>query len=182
MSVLTKNRNAGAKQRALDTKQRALDTASQVVPIAKNASVAARQSAEDAVSWAAPRVNDARTWAAPRVEQAGIVVRDKIGPAISEKIAPAVSSALVEAAHRLDTAPVKRKRWPRVLAGFAIAAAVGSAVAAVVLRRKPDYASFGLEDQAPGATVAPAQSTGNGSAAPSATPEEESVNGRTRNS
>jgi hypothetical protein len=174
MSLLAKNRSAGAKQRALDT-------ASQVVPMAKNAGLAARQSAEGAVSWAAPRVNDARTWAAPRVEQAGVAVRDKIGPAISDKIAPAVSSVFVETARRLDSTPPKRKRWPRVLAGFAVAAAVGSAVAAVVLRRKPDYAGFGMEDQAPGATAPSAQSTGNGSTAPSATPEEESVNGRTRN-
>jgi hypothetical protein len=173
MSVITKNRSDRAKQRALDT-------ASQVMPMARSAGEAARQSAEDAMAWAAPRVKEARTWAAPRVEQAGLAVRDKIGPAISEKIAPTISSVLVEAAHRIDDTPPRRKRWPRVLAGVAMAAAVGSAVAAVVLRRKPDFASFGMEEQAPGGAVPPAPSTDNGSAASPATPEEESVNGRTR--
>lgn len=179
MSLMTrKNTGDRAKQRALDgasqAKQRAIDTASQVmpmarsaVPVAKNVGLAARQSAEDAVAWATPRVMEARSWAAPHVEQAGVAVRDKI--------APAISSALVETAHRLDVTPPRRKRWPRVLAGFAMAAAVGSAVAAVVLRRKPDLASVGMEDQAPGGSTPQAQ--GNGSAAAPAA-EEESVNGR----
>jgi hypothetical protein len=158
MSLMTrKNMSSGAKQRAVDT-------ASQVVPLARNASLAARQSAEDAMAWAAPRVQDARTWVAPHVEQAGIAVRDKIGPTIS--------SALVEAAHRLDDSAPRRKRWPRVLAGFAMLAAVGSAVAAVMLRRKPDFADFSTDGVPPG--------TGNGSAA--ATAEEESANGHTRTS
>jgi hypothetical protein len=187
MSLMTrKNTGAATKQRALDTasqaKQRAADAASQVVPmarsavpVAKNIGLAAKQSAEDAVAWAAPRVMEARSWAAPHVEQAGVAVRDKIGPAISEKIAPAISSALVETAHRLDATPPRRKRWPRVLAGFAMVAAVGSAVAAIALRRKPDFASLGVEDQVPDGTTPPAQ--GNGSAAAPAT-EEESANGR----
>jgi hypothetical protein len=175
MSLMTRNRPAQAKQRALDT-------ASQVVPMAKTAGLAARQSAEDAAAWAAPRVKDARSWAAPRVEQAGIAVRDKIGPAVSETvsdtIAPAISSVLVEAARRLDDSPPRRKRWPRVLAGFAMAAAVGSAVAAVVLRRRPDFASFGSEGQAP-ADASSAPGTDNGSAASPTVTEEDSANGRT---
>jgi hypothetical protein len=170
MSLMTrKNTGGGAKQRAVDT-------ASQVVPMAKNASLAAKQSAEDAVARVAPLVKDARTWAAPHVEQAGIAVRDKIGPAISEKIAPTISSALVEAAHRLDDSTPRRRRWPRLLAGFAMLAAVGSAVAAVMLRRKPDFASFGAE----GDSGTPAPGTDNGSSArPAAAPaaEEKSANG-----
>jgi hypothetical protein len=173
MSLMTRKNTGGAKQRAVDT-------ASQVVPLARNAGLAARQSAEDAVAWAAPHVKDARTWVAPHVEQAGIAVRDKIGPAISEKIAPTISSVLVEAAHRLDDSPPRRKRWPRLLAGFAMIAAVGSAVAAVMLRRKPDFASFSAE--AGGSTTAPG--TGNGSAtrpsAAGAATEEESANGHPR--
>jgi hypothetical protein len=170
MSLMTRKNTGGAKQRAVDT-------ASQVVPLARNASVAARQtarqSAEDAMAWAAPRVKDARTWVAPHVEQAGIAVRDKIAPAISEKIAPAISEVLVEAAHRLDDSAPRRKRWPRVVAGFAMVAAVGSAVAAVMLRRKPDFASFSAEGDA-----MPTPGSDNGSGAHPATAEDESANGR----
>jgi hypothetical protein len=175
MSLMTrKNTGAAAKQRALDTASQVPVMARSAGQTAKTAGLAARQSAEDAVAWAAPRVQDARSWAAPHVEQAGVAVREKIAPAISEKIAPTISSVLVEAANRLDPAPPRRKRWPRVLAGFAMVAAVGSAVAAVMLRRKPDFSSFG-SDQAPGDPTSSAQ--GNGSAGAPAT-EEESVNGR----
>jgi len=131
-------------------KQRALDAAAQVVPLAKTAGLAAKSSAEEAVARAAPRVQDARArvaphvqdaraWAAPHVEQAGIAVRDKI--------APTISAALVEAAHRLDVSP-KRRRWPRVLAGVALLAAAGSAIAAVVLRRRSEVVNFGAEGYA----------------------------------
>ena len=170
MSLMTRKKTSGAKQRAVDT-------AAQVVPLARNAGLAAMRSAEDAVAWATPRVKDARTWVAPHVEQAGIAVRDKIGPAISEKIAPTISEVLFEAAHRLDDSPPRRKRWPRLLAGFAMLAAVGSAAAAVILRRRPDFASFSAEGDS--ATTAPG--TGNGSAtgpsAAGAAAEEESANG-----
>jgi hypothetical protein len=170
MSHMTRNRSAAVRQRALDT-------AYGVVPIAKNAGQAARQSAEDAMAWAAPHVKDARAWAAPQLEQAGIAVRDRIGPAISENI----SSVLVEAAHRLDDSPPRRRRWPRVLAGFALIGAVGSAVAAVMLRRRPDFSSYGAEE-APGGGAHAAPGTDNGSTTRPGTPEEESVNGRTRRS
>jgi hypothetical protein len=164
MSLMTrKNTGGGATQRAVDT-------ASQVVPLARSAGLAAKQSAEDAVAWAAPHVKEARSRVAPHVEQAGIAVRDKIGPTISE--------VLVEAAHRLDDSPPQRKRWPRLLAGFAMLAAVGSAVAAVMLRRKPDFASFSAE----GDSATPAPGTGNGSAARPAATEEESANGNPRTS
>jgi hypothetical protein len=176
MSLMTrKNTGAAAKQRALDTASQVPVMARSAGQTAKTAGLAARQSAEDAMAWAAPRVQDARSWAAPHVEQAGVAVREKIAPAISEKIAPTISSVLVEAANRLDPAPPRRKRWPRVLAGFAMIAAVGSAVAAVMLRRKPDFSSFGSADPAPGDTTSSPQ--GNGSAGAPAT-EEESVNGR----
>jgi hypothetical protein len=176
MSLMTrKNTSAQAKQRALDT-------ASQVVPMAKNAGLAARQSAEDAVAWAAPRVKDARSWAAPHVEQAGLAVRDKIAPAISEKIAPTISSALVEAAHRLDDTQARRRRWPKVLAGIAMLAAVGSAIAAAVLRRRPDFANFDADNSPAADTAVPSPASGNGTAARPAAAEEESANGRTRSS
>ncbi len=148
MSLMTRKNRAGGSVAA--AAQRARDAASQAVPIAtnaagiaKNAGVTARHSAEDAVAWATPRVHDARAWAAPYVEQAGLAVRDKIAPAITEKIAPAISDALVDAAHRLDVSPPRRRLWPRVLAGIAMLAAAGSAVAAAVLRRRPTGMEFG---------------------------------------
>jgi len=176
MSLTTrKNAGAAAKQRALDTASQVPVVARSASQTAKSAGIAARQSAEDAIAWATPRVQDARSWAAPHVEQAGVAVREKIAPTIAEKIAPTISSALVEAANRLDPSPQRRKRWPRVLAGLAMVAAAGSAIAAVVLRRKPDFSTFGSEDQAPGGSTAPAE--GNGSAA-AAAEDESSVNGR----
>jgi len=134
-------------------KQRALDAAAQVVPMAKTAGLAAKSSAGEAVARAAPRVQDARAWAAPHVEQAGIAVRDKI--------APTISAALVEAARRLDASP-KRRRWPRVLAGVALLAAAGSAIAAAVLRRRSDVVNFGAEGYASqdGATPAAGETDG----------------------
>jgi hypothetical protein len=142
-------------------KQRAIDAAAQVVPKAKIAGLAAKSSAEDAVAWAtprvqdardrvAPRVQDARVWAAPHVEQAGVAVRDKI--------APVVSAALVEAAHRLDVAP-KRRRWPRVLAGVVLVAAVGTAIGAIVLRRRSDVMNFGADGYAAQDSSAPSSET-----------------------
>ncbi len=182
MSVMTrKDAVRGQGRRA---KQRALDTATQVVPLAKNASVVARQSAEDAAAWAAPRVKEARTWAAPHVEQAGIAVRDKIAPTInekiSEKIAPAISAALVEAARRLDDSRPKRRRWPRVLAGFAMLAAVASAAAAIMMRRRPETATFGAEDHAASAAT-PGQDDGSAAAA-AGEDEDATVNGHMRSS
>jgi hypothetical protein len=140
VSLLT--RKNGSRSTVAVAAQRARDAASQAGPIAtnaagiaKNAGLTARQSAEDAVAWATPRVDDARAWAAPYVEQAGLAVRDKIAPAISD--------ALVDAAHRLDVSAPRRRLWPRVLAGIAMVAAAGSAVAAAVLRRRPTGMEFG---------------------------------------
>lgn len=178
MSLMT--RKNAPRLSGASAKQHALDTASQVVPMAKSAGLAAKQGAEDAVAWVAPRVQDARSWAAPHVEQAGLAVRDKIGPAISEKVAPAVASVLVEAAHRLDDPAPRRRRWPRLVAGFVMLAAAGSAVAAIMLRRRTQIASSGAESTAPddGAQV-PASDNGP-EPEPPGMPEQESVNGRTR--
>ncbi len=149
--------------------------AKNAVPIAKNAGLAAKQSAEGAVARAAPRVKDARVWAAPHVEQAGLAVRDKIAPAISD--------ALVEAAHRLDDSAPRRRRWPRVLAGVAMVAAAGSAIAAAVLRRRPASMDFGTAT-AHGATddsASPMPSSGQTSTGPADAEEEEAkANGRIR--
>ena len=137
---------SAAAQRARDAATQAVPKAKNAVPLARNAGLTARHSAEDAVARVAPMVKDARAWAAPHVEQVGLAVRDKIAPAISEKIAPAISDAIVEAAHRLDAPAAPRRRlWPRVLAGIAMLAAAGSAVAAAVLRRQPTGMEFGTE-------------------------------------
>src|SRR5258708_32472316 len=125
--------------------QRARDAAAQVVPMAKSAvpmaKSAAKQSAEDAVAWAAPLVKDARAWAAPHVEQAGLAVRDKIAPVISD--------ALVEAAHRLDDTAPRRRRWPRAVAGIPGLAAAGRALAAAGRRRPAAPPGLGPEGPAP---------------------------------
>ena len=175
MSLMTRKntaRNAGGSAR-----QRALDTATQVVPMAKTAAMAARHSAEDAAAWAAPRVKDARSWAAPQLEQAGVAVRDKIAPAISEKLAPAISSALVDAAHRLDdSVPARRRRrWPRVLGGFAMIAAVGSAIAAIMMRRRPEASTYSAEDHVTMPNPGP-----NGATAADGDGDESTVDGQMR--
>jgi hypothetical protein len=108
--------------------------------MAKQASIAARHGAEDAVAWAAPRVDEARSWAAPRIERTGIAVRDSIAPKISD--------ALVTAAHRLDARPPKKRRWPRVLVGVALLAAIAGAAAAIKRRRGPELASHQQPSQA----------------------------------
>jgi hypothetical protein len=168
MSLIT--RNDAPIPWTEQVKLRALDTYAQVVPVARSAGLTCRQGADVVVAWAtprvigarewaAPRVHGARMWASPRVEQAGYTVRDKY--------APAVSAALIEAAHRLDDSPPKRRRWPWVLAGVAMLAAAGSAAAAIAMKRRPDIETFGSEDQAaaadsatPGIDDVPAQSPG----------------------
>jgi hypothetical protein len=178
-----------AATHAVPMAKNAVPMAKNAVPMAKNAGYAARQSAEDALAWVAPRVQDARAWAAPHVEQAGLAVREKIAPVIAEKIAPTISSALVEAAHRIDTPAPKRRRWPRVLAGIAIVAAACSAIGAVVLRRRPSAMDFGSEDDAMGTSGSGAtdeMTTGPG-ATPASSPgraddEEPAADGRVRRS
>ncbi len=139
---------ATAAQRARDAATQVVPMAKNAVPMAKNVGLTAKQSAEEAVARVAPRVKDARAWAAPQVEQAGLAVRDKIAPAISEKIAPAISDALIEAAYRLDNPEPRPRRWPRVLAGIAMLAAAGTAVAAAVLGRRPTSMDLGAEGSA----------------------------------
>ncbi len=69
-----------------------------------------------------------------------------------ETIAPKISDAMVSAAHKLDVTPEvapKRRRWPKVLAGLALAAAATAAAAAVVRRRRSD--PFAYEPPSPAA-------------------------------
>ena len=174
MSVMIRNDTSAAwNARA---KQRALDTYAQLVPMAKNtyAQVVpmARQGADVVVAWANPRVRGARVWAAPRVEQAGVAVRDQVGPAVSAalidaarrldaQVSPAVSAALIDAARRLDDSPPrpKRSRWPWVLAGIGLLAAAGSAAAAIMMKRRPDAETFGAEDEMTADSATPSPGT-----------------------
>ncbi len=144
---LSRRARRAAEQAAPIAKQLAVQAAPiarQAVPKAKQAGAVALQGSQDAVAWAAPRVDDARSWAAPHLESAGIAVR--------ETIAPKISDAMVSAAHKLDVTPEvtpKRRRWPKVLAGLALAAAATAAAAAVVRRRRSD--PFAYEPPSPAA-------------------------------
>jgi hypothetical protein len=95
--------------------------------------------------WAAPRVNGARAWAAPRIERGGLAIKDTIAPKINE--------VFVVTARRVDVAP-PRRRWPRVMAGTALLAAAGAAVA-VVLRRRADDGTRGAPGEAAGEGTSP---------------------------
>lgn len=67
-------------------------------------------------------------WAAPRVE--------RTGNALQERVAPKVSAMLAATARRMDPAPpIRRRRWPKIVAGILVLAA-GSAAAAVVRGRR----------------------------------------------
>lgn len=127
-----------ARQRAAPIARQAVPIAKQAVPMAKQAGAAARQSAEDVVAWATPHVEGARQWAAPQLERTSVAVR--------ETIAPRISDALVSAAQRLDTTPApKRRRWPRLLAGTVMLAALASAAAAIAKRRQRDAVAYEQE-------------------------------------
>ena len=137
MSILSRNRAAEADA---DTRHRMQQDAWLVVlartavPMVKTAGTTARDSARGAAAWAAPRVNGARAWTAPRIERSGLAIKDTIAPKISEALT-ATARRVDVTTPRLDVA-APRRRWPRVVAGTAILAAVGAAI--VLRRRKHD--------------------------------------------
>ena len=106
----------------LSRKHGAGDTRGRVVRLA-------RRGVRIAALWAAPRVNGAQAWTAPRIERSGLAIKDTIAPKISE--------VFVVTARRVDVAP-PRRRWPRVMAGTALLAAAGAAVAVVLRCRAAD--------------------------------------------
>ncbi len=145
MSVLSRKRASEAE--AADIRGRLQQLARPAVlvrtavPIAKTAGLAAQQGASRAASWAAPRVSGARAWTAPRIERSGLAIKDTIAPKICE--------VLTATARRVDvTAPgvdvialradviSPRRRWAKVVAGTAMLAVAGAAVAIVLRRRK----------------------------------------------
>ena len=147
MSVLSRKRASEAE--AADIRGRMQQLArpavlvTAAVPMAKTAGLAAQQGASSAAAWAAPRVSGARAWTAPRIERSGLAVKDTIAPKIYE--------VLAATARRVDvTAPTvdvvglradvisRRRRWAKVVAGTAMLAAAGAAVAIVLRRRKHD--------------------------------------------
>jgi len=168
VSLMTRKRPTDAslaaiRGRAARAARQAVPVARQAVPAAKNAGinagVAARHGAENAVAWAAPHVDTAvawaaphvdgaRSWAAPHIERSGVAVRDTIAPKISD--------ALVTAAHRLEPATPKSRRWPKVLAAIAL---LGAGVAmAMAVRRRPSSVSYEpASDAAADETAAPTQ-------------------------
>jgi hypothetical protein len=145
MSSLSRKRAADADTRnRMEQDAWLVVLARTAVPMVKTAGTTARDSARGAAAWAAPRVNGARAWTAPRIERSGLAIRDTIAPKISE--------TLTATARRVDvTTPspdvaAPRKRWPRVVAGTAILAAVGAAI--VLRRRKHDGTAEALGEAA----------------------------------
>ncbi|HEY3958578.1 MAG TPA: hypothetical protein VGM53_34885 [Streptosporangiaceae bacterium] len=114
------------------------------------------QSVHDARDWATPRIaqgmHDAREWAAPRIEQAGNVISDTVAPrvtgVISETVAPKVNDVMTATARRIEPAgqAVKRRLWPRVLAGLAVASALGSVIAIALRRRSAQLTDDIMDD------------------------------------
>ncbi len=151
MSILSRKHAADADMRhRMQQDAWPVVLARTAVPMVKTAGTTARDSARGAAAWAAPRVNRARAWTAPRIERSGLAIKDTIAPKVSETLM-ATARRVDVTAPRLDvTAP--RRRWPRVVAGTAILAAVG---AAIVLRRRKDAGTHGAAREAAGARTGP---------------------------
>jgi hypothetical protein len=120
VSLMTRNRS---QQQVTGLRGQAMQVANQAIPLAQNAGATIRNSANDAVVWATPKLNDLRTWAAPQIEQAGFAVRDTIAPRISD--------ALVQTARRVEVPKPRRRRWPGLLVGTLLIAAAASAATAI---------------------------------------------------
>jgi hypothetical protein len=119
MSLRTRKHDARATARAGATiaRRRARRATKQVTPLGRSARLTAKRG-----------VYGARVWAAPRVE--------RTGNALQERVAPKVSAMLVATARRMEPAPpIRRRRWPKIMAGI-LMLAVGSAAAAVLRSRR----------------------------------------------
>jgi hypothetical protein len=141
---------AGVRDRAVANAQRA-------VPAAKEVSSTVRRGAEDAAAWARPRVDEAAAWARPRVDDARAWAAPKLersGVAVQETIAPAIADAMVTAARAIDVKKPRRRGWARPAAITMMVAALASAVAAIIMRRRPPQPAFPPAD--PDSPVDPA--------------------------
>lgn len=145
MSLMT--RKDQAKAQASAGLHRARRSATRVTPLARNASTTAAQGVQDARDWAAPRieqgVQQARGWAAPRIEHAA--------QALEETVAPKVSEVLTATAHRIEPADqadqAKRRRWPLLVAVFAVATVAGGAIATILRRRAAQRADTEMTEE-----------------------------------
>lgn len=127
--------------------QQAVPLARQAVPLARTAGTSIKSSTDGAVTWATPYVDTAREWAAPRLEQSAT--------ALSENIAPMISSALLTAAHKIDTNKPKRRRFGKsaFVIGALLLAAAGAAAAMSMQRRRDagdGYSATPMPEDGPG--------------------------------
>jgi hypothetical protein len=163
-----KNARQQAKTGAKIARQRARQASTQVTPLAQSA----RQTARDGV-------HGARVWAAPRVEHSGHVLQETFehsGHVLQERVAPKVSDMLAATARRLEPdEPLRRRRWPKVLAGI-VMLGVGTVVAAV-LRGRLGSTSVTQPDDSPQSATAPADPLSSHQAADGETAD---VNGQVR--
>jgi ferric-dicitrate binding protein FerR (iron transport regulator) len=96
----------------------------------RQATMTARRTADDAATWARPKVDGARAWMAVRAARGSVAVQDRV--------APRVSAMLDATARRLDPPRPKSRRWLKLLAGAALLAAGAAAAAAVAFRGRPN--------------------------------------------
>jgi hypothetical protein len=97
---------------------------------------------------------------------------------LQERVAPKVSDMLAATARRLEPdEPIRRRRWPKVLAGI-VMLGVGAAVAAVLRGRLGSGSAPATQpDDSPRSTTAPAGPLGSHQAADGETAD---VNGQVR--
>jgi hypothetical protein len=128
------------------------------------AAVKARAEAAGTRAAAAARqgVHRARTWTAPRL--------DRTGQTLEKQVAPKMAAMLSSAARRIDPAPSRRRRWPFVAGGLALAAGLSGA-AYLLIRRRSSQNQWGKVTDTP--VDAPPSD-------PAAQPAPADVNGRVR--
>ena len=122
---------ADMQRRARKLTVQATKLAEQARPMTKQAAVTARRTADDAATWARPKVDGARSWLAVRAARGSVAVQDRV--------APRVSAMLDATARRLDPPRPKSRRWPKLLVGAAVlAAGAAAAAAAIAVRGRPN--------------------------------------------
>jgi hypothetical protein len=115
-------------RRAREAAARLQPGSGKVMPLARNAGVAAKHRADRARGWAAPQV-------------------DKASQAVQDSLAPKVSSLLSAAARRLEPDKPQRQpqRWRKV-AGVSATTAAATAFTAAVRSRRNANATTAAED------------------------------------
>jgi hypothetical protein len=144
-ALLSEQARSAARQAipaAVTATQQAGPIARQAVPMAKNAGLSVKQGTDDAIAWAMPYADAARAWAAPKLEHSAVTV--------SENLAPMISDALVSAARKIDTRPVKQRRRSNAgLLALSIALiAAGAATALSLRKRSTDVMGYTAADMA----------------------------------